>query len=195
MRPSAALRNSKALGEAFLEGMVKGFMTYATHPRPKAKPSRVAENASIRMDEAVGPGRPALPVGSVRFWEKEGQRVAMVKIAQPDVWVHKKKRASAAPSLRGHKAAVGTVRAWKRRKVVKTGAGWIRHSAKTSQESATTPQANLQEQKEASRARLRDRLLAASDSRVIAQEAAGNPTPSSRRDRLRARASEVTHAK
>lgn len=135
---------------------------------PPAYPEPVSE--AVLNEQLGGPGRPPLPVGSVRFWKKEGQHHAMVKIAEPDVWVYKKNKASDAPSLRGRKAPLGAVRAWKRRKVVKTGQGWRAHKAKYSQELPVQPLQPVQESTAPKRDQLRARLREASDSRAIQQE-------------------------
>lgn len=150
----------------------------------------------------VGPGRPSLPIGAVRRWEKEGKKVAMVKVGEPSIWIHKKERQSGTVPVKGHWLPKGTVRQWKRRTVVKVGdRRWVSHKAKYSQEGAEQPsQPSLQESRHTS---LKARLLSKSEPIGVTemtnqpgcekQACMGAGKGTNRRLRLRARVGEMRH--
>lgn len=78
-------------------------------------------------------GRPSLPIGAIRRWKKEGKTYAMVKVAEPSVWIHKKNTEE-----RGSKAGLrrGAVRNWRRGAMIKLAPGrWVRKKGKYSHES------------------------------------------------------------
>ena len=187
--------------EAFAKARKLAGLAPAEEPKTAEESSIFEIEALLLEGQPRGPGRPSVPVGTVRHWTKEGHTTAMVKVGEPSVWIHKKQKASAHPGSHvGHAVRPGTVRRWKKRTMVKVSAGhWVTHKAKHSQEDTNVPTAPVITE---GRARLRDRLIEKSNQAAApVQEncgcaacAAASAPSSSRRERLKAKVMEPVNA-